>query len=733
MRPLVLLFLISALSFFVSPTAGQVPFEEAVVDVGNVGLTVTNSGFIGHANVRNNPTGPPSFEYPLNSGIEHLFEAGLWVGGIREGVGDIQVRTGAVTTSGGYSPGTGGYEFAPLSIFQRRSSLPTSQYFSRTAVSQQDLITSFTDTFSVLPGTQIPMPDPAGSMGLVVQQRSYAYGFPFADAFVIVNFDIINRGQAPIDSVYVGLYHDLVVRNVNTTTETGSDFFNKNGLGFIDSLNASYAFNLGGQEPTLNTYGSLVVLGAEWPDPDAEGRRFFYPSVADEYRQDGLTAPYVNPRWWLFSSGQAEFDRPGNDQGKYTYMSTPYPNPAVYNCDSVYDIQCEDPIYQQQLGDYYERLRTDGLNSEGNWIGLTSLGPFPELASGDTLTVTFAAVAALKPEEFQGQAGKQVDTEASRRLLRENIGWARRTFAGEDANYNGRLDAGEDINGNGRLDRYLIPEPPQAPNVHVEFERTSQDGETEDTRVALYWSELPEASVDPVTGELDFEGYRIYRSPVDASQSGNILQEATLVAQFDQVGNNTGFNSGFSEIRLEEPVTFDGTEYHYRYVFDDLLNGWQYLFSVTAFDEGNAEVGLSSFESGRAQSSIRIFPGTPPGGGSAEVGVYPNPYRVNAAWDGASSRARRLNFYNLPARSTIRIYTMNGEIIKTLEHDESTYQGDIRWYSTFSGENRRIAGGEHSWDVLSESSLDISSGLYFYTVEDLESGETQQGKFVIIK
>ena len=29
-------------------------FEDAVVDVGNIGLTITNAGFVGRANVRNN-------------------------------------------------------------------------------------------------------------------------------------------------------------------------------------------------------------------------------------------------------------------------------------------------------------------------------------------------------------------------------------------------------------------------------------------------------------------------------------------------------------------------------------------------------------------------------------------------------------------------------------------------------------------------------------------------------
>ena len=78
----------------------QALYEEVVVDVGNVGVTVTNAGFYGKANVRNNPTGPPSFEFPLNSGIEHLFESGLWVGAVRSD-GIVTVRTAAVTRGGG--------------------------------------------------------------------------------------------------------------------------------------------------------------------------------------------------------------------------------------------------------------------------------------------------------------------------------------------------------------------------------------------------------------------------------------------------------------------------------------------------------------------------------------------------------------------------------------------------------------------------------------------------------
>jgi hypothetical protein len=44
-----------------------------------------------------------------------------------------------------------------------------------------------------------------------------------------------------------------------------------------------------------------------------------------------------------------------------------------------------------------------------------------------------------------------------------------------------------------------------------------------------------------------------------------------------------------------------------------------------------------------------------------------------------------------------------------------------------------LPGGEHSWDLLSENGLNLAGGLYLFTVKDLDSGETQTGKFVIIK
>ncbi len=727
-------------------TAEAQPFERVATDVGNTGLSLTNVGTAGRPGVAGDPSGLPSFEYPLDSGIEHLFEAGLWVGG-RRADGVISVRTGALTTSGGYSPGAPGFEYAPEAVVTRRSSLPTSAFFSPRAVSQQDFLTAYSDTAAVLPGTNTPLPDVQNQLGLSVEQRSYAWSFPFTEYFVIVEYEVTNVSSQPITDVWVGLWDDLVVRNVVTTTEGGGAFFNKGARGVFgypdysvtgalaeaatDSQYVSYAFNAGGLEESLNTYGSIAFLGAEWDDPGADGRpaarRFFHPRVADRYAALGLPKPVFNPRFWLFGGNDADpaLARPSDDLERYQRMRQPYPNPASFETADAYEAALAD-FYGAGQGEGV--LQTEGTASRGNWIGLTSVGPFPVLAPGQSVTATFAFVAALKPDAFQTvPAGREADTPESRSLLRNNVFWAQETYAGEDADYDGELDPGEDLNGNGVLDRYLIPEPPASPRLRVELEQG---------RAILYWDASAEGSVDPVTGRADFEGYRIYRSDPGDDLEGNILGQAGLIAQYDAEGNAVGFNNGFEAVRLAEPVTFgDAPEvsYEYRFEADGLLDGWQYAFAVTAFDAGDPTSGLQPLESARASNAVRVFPGTEAASGDAAVGVFPNPYRVRAAWDGPLSTQRKLYFYNLPARSEVRIYTLAGEIVSEFAHDAATYTGDTRWFEDFSAEGREVAGGVHAWNLLSDNSLRLSSGLYLFSVRDLDTGDTQAGKFVILR
>ncbi|MCP9291036.1 hypothetical protein [Gracilimonas sediminicola] len=699
------------LTLFAANLYAQASFERAETNVGTIGLSITNYGTIGKPDVRNNPEGGFSMRYPSDSQIEHLFEAGIWIGALYNN-SQLRVSTSSITTSGGYSRGGAGFEFTADNIILRRSSNPDDEFFSAQSVGEQDIITEFSDRRRDIQGTPISGHDTP--LYADVRMESYNWGFPFTENFSILKYEITNNsdqyaGAATWDSVFVGMYADLVVRDI-TTNETGGAFFNKNGIGYLDSLYTTYAFDAGSPagEPAINTYGAITLIGAEYRD------QFYHPKNADYLQQQGLNVPQVGPSYWLFSAGTGVFDAPSNDIDRFTRMAEQFP------IDST----------NAQGETYREALRTDGQDAAGNYISFLSMGPFPVVEPGETITVYFVYSAARKPEEFQGtiQSIKEIDTEDSRAILTQTINSANRVFQGEDVNDNGVLDPGEDTDGDGQLTRYLFPTPPDNPKVRIQLE---------EGKASIYWDRTAEFSVDRVSGEMDFEGYRIYSSQLGDGQG----VDPKLIREFDKPANQIAFDTGFEEVELDDPVTFedDTTEYWYRYELDGLLSGWQYEISVTAFDGGSETFDIGSLESSTSSNSVRIFPGTPVNenfGSNAKeykVGVYPNPYRIKAAWDGSNEDTRKLYFYNLPARAEVRVYTVAGDIVAELEHNSATYNGDISWFNNFSDDPRVMAGGEHAWDLQSDANQILSTGLYLFSVKDLDSGEVQTGKLLIIK
>ena len=156
--------------------------------------------------------------------------------------------------------------------------------------------------------------------------------------------------------------------------------------------------------------------------------------------------------------------------------------------------------------------------------------------------------------------------------LYSNADWALRAYFGEDRNRNGVLDAGEDLNGDGKITRYVLPSPPVLPHVKVV---------PGNQKATIYWDKRSESSVDPISAKKDFEGYRIYRteSGFDLSQKQDILSSLVLLAEFDSTNNNYSYNTGFSAVELDQPVTFpnDPTQYYYKYELNN-LSKWLAVF-----------------------------------------------------------------------------------------------------------------------------------------------------------
>lgn len=688
--------LVTTFSLICTALLGQVvPFDQKATNIGNIGFSVSNVGTVGRPQIVSNPQGMPSMEYPIGSGVNHLFEGGLWIGAKVNG--QTRVSTVADDAPTGYRAGLDGFEFTATGSIQERSTLASSEFYSSSAISHQDFISVFTDSNVIIPGTVTPIQQHQFPLDAEVKMKSYAWNFSFADYFVIVDYEITNKSTEVWDSVWFGQWNDLVVRNLNVTQDGGSNFYNKGGGGFIDSFGAIYVYQVYGDDIDFTqSYGSCVALGAEWRG------EFIHPSNKDSLVAKGYTAPVVNPNFWIFGfSSVNDFVPPADDVAKYARLTKA--------------INLQDPTVAQQL------------KTGTNLIQLVSLGPVPQMLPGEKVNFTVAYVASR-------QLNGPTDNPAAREELLRNLNWVQRTYRGEDVDGKGEYKAELDLNGNGKLDRYVLPEPPKTPKVKIV---------PSENKVDIYWDASAVNSIDPISKKKDFEGFKIYRSNPGDDKGTNLIAATNLVAQWDSTGNKIGFNNGFQSISLNQPKYFEGdtTPYVFHYEMNGLLNGWQYMFIVTAFDEGDTELGLETLESSFTENDFRVFTGTGVNedfeskDDANKIGVYPNPYKTTSAWDGNTPRTKKIYFYNLPKECTITIYNIAGDVIATLSHNAATYNGDdIRWFDNFSDETNVVfSGGEHAWDLLSTTKNSISTGTYMFTVKDKQSGHVQVGKFVILK
>ncbi|MBL7075596.1 hypothetical protein ISS37_10205, partial [candidate division KSB1 bacterium] len=94
MKDLKVFFLSQLVIFVLGSQLWAVDDNTHYTTAGNIGLTITNYGTFGDGFVIQNPVDQPSCEYPIGSGVEHLFDGGLWIGGKRGGT--TLVTTGAV-------------------------------------------------------------------------------------------------------------------------------------------------------------------------------------------------------------------------------------------------------------------------------------------------------------------------------------------------------------------------------------------------------------------------------------------------------------------------------------------------------------------------------------------------------------------------------------------------------------------------------------------------------------
>ncbi|NUN70317.1 MAG: hypothetical protein HUU02_11455 [Bacteroidetes bacterium] len=227
---------------------------------------------------------------------------------------------------------------------------------------------------------------------------------------------------------------------------------------------------------------------------------------------------------------------------------------------------------------------------------------------------------------------------------------------------------------------------------------TPSDGEnslkirTEPGRIIIEWDPVPATYKDPVLNVNDFTAYRVYRSNYFT------IGPWTLVTQ----------------IHKDSAVMVNGKV---RFVDENLPFGVGNYYCVTTIDAGGNE-------SGKVNNTR--FPVYPLRGPNKEfprnVYVVPNPFRQHSNLTGTGERYR-MEFIGIPAKCRITIYTLLGDIVQEILHDDGS--GSTAW-----GSIKRLDYQLNKW------SLGIAPGVYLYRVESLvpeTNGESFIGKLAIVK
>ncbi|MCP4546875.1 MAG: hypothetical protein GY835_10470 [bacterium] len=183
-----------------------------------------------------------------------------------------------------------------------------------------------------------------------------------------------------------------------------------------------------------------------------------------------------------------------------------------------------------------------------------------------------------------------------------------------------------------------------------------------------------------------------------------------------------------------------GGKCYYRYEDRHVHSGQHYFYSVTSKDHipligaGNEFLGYGEGLSGDpATGFVYTVPQSRSQGAweydPRKVIVVPNPataesmepWALNPNNDDPSGL--KVEFRHLPAAAcVVRIFSLAGDLVQVIEHDESARIADGDYAST----------GTVAWDLVSRNGQDVASGIYLFSIE-ANGFESAIGKFAVVR
>ena len=321
----VLIFCLLIISFTI--ISGSVFSAESPVycsglhNVGQLSFGITNYGTIGRPPFRDCFTNKKILmaEFPRKSRTVHLYKAGLWVGAV---VGrDTLVSTAAETNISNreFNP-----DVPPLGDISYRSSTDPSNPGYEKAVSEQDFIAVYTDTFtSGVPDLGFDAADfrRHRPLGIEVTQSSYAWSYDYTEDFVLIDYFIRNIGENVLKDVYIGIYMDADVHEdvINQSVNPTPDLPFKEPTEGIDDL-GGFIRNYTTIEGECEITHNLNLAWTADNDGDARGANFIAPNIVGmRYLGKPGFDEKLGFNWWIFNSN-SRFDFGPQHKQNFRYM-----------------------------------------------------------------------------------------------------------------------------------------------------------------------------------------------------------------------------------------------------------------------------------------------------------------------------------------------------------------------------------------------------------------------------
>jgi hypothetical protein len=334
---------------FAGPAADSIRYVVQTTDVNNVGLTTGNYGFFG----TNFNSRAPSFEFPLGSGYEHMSRAGLWVGAVA--LTDTGLFTGVSSAIVDNAQGTNALaevEFTPAGNALRvRSRIQNSRNFSPDAVSDQDIIATYSDQPARnASGLQSERHTP---LDILVRQQVLGFSLRGADDFAVVRFTVINQGP-PLRDLWIGLYVQFATGDKNAYATWPPSAASGPGSWYYKA-HIDY-------DADRRLYREHYCAALPYPDaclietaPPWAGLRLL------DAEPGGIAGHAVGFHWWSYSPGDAARD---TDAERYAILS----NATI------------------------DSTAACAPGTQCSPIAVLSVGPFAQVDPGDSVTVDYAFV-----------------------------------------------------------------------------------------------------------------------------------------------------------------------------------------------------------------------------------------------------------------------------------------------------------------------------------------------------